>query len=133
VKLLSQKEAESSLKKQNDELVDTNVRLRRFWREITQKLNNVRENYDPEKLKKLKEFEQFSKDITDKKSGLLTELVSIEKQIEQKKEIYYGLIAKQDKLDEYFYELTEKEKKLKLRETFVLDLEERWKSKQIGL
>jgi hypothetical protein len=128
MKLLDQKQAQSNLKTQNDELIGTNIRLRRFWQEITQKLNTIRENYDPDKLKRLKDFEQFCKDLIIKKSKMLEELVSIEKQIENKKEIYYGLIAKQDKLDEYVYEIQEKEKKLKLREAFVIDLEAKWKS-----
>lgn len=129
--LLSKQSATSKIKQDNDNLIETNIRLRKFWSEITHKLNTVRENYDPEKLKILEDFEEFCKDILGKKSKLLEELSGIEKEIEKKKEIYFKLIEKQDLLDEKAYQVEEAMKKLGLREAFVVDLEEKWKEKNV--
>lgn len=130
MKLLSRTSALSAKKKENDELVDTNIRLRKYESEVTKRLNNIRVNYDPEKLKKLQEFEVFCKDITAKKAKLLEEYRGLEELIELKRELYYGLIVKQDALDERMYQMKEEENKLKLREAFVVDLEEKWQEKQ---
>lgn len=123
MKLLAQKTATSQLKKDNDQLIETNIRLRKSYAEIIQRLNTLKEDYDPEKLKILKDFEDFSKGILEKKSGLLRELQAIENEIAKKKDIYYGVIEKQDLLDEKVYQVAEAQKKLDLREAFVSDLE----------
>lgn len=130
MKLLSQKSALSKRKQDNDELIETNIRLRRYHGEIVQRLNTVKDSYEPDKLLKLKQFELFVKDITAKKAKLLEELTGIEAAIEQKKELYYSLITKQDALDEKLYHLSEAQKKLDLREAFVVDLEQKWRAKQ---
>lgn len=127
MRLLNRTEAQSSLRKENDELVATNVRLRHLWQEIIGKLNTARESYESEKMKKLQEFEIFCKDILEKKSKLLEELMGIEKEIKAKKDLYFGLISKQDALDEKIYQMKEQEKKLDLREAFVGELESKWK------
>ena len=129
MKLLDRKEAQSKVKKDNDDLILSNIRLRKLWQEITHKLNTIKESYEPEKLKTLQEFESFAKDILLKKSKLLEELRGIENEISSKKEIYYGLISKQDLLDEKIYQMKEQEKKLDMREAFVVDLEKKWKEK----
>jgi hypothetical protein len=131
MKLLSKQSATSKLKQDNDNLIETNIRLRKFWSEITQKLNLAKDNYNTEKLQKLKEFEVFCKDILIKKSKLLEELNYIENEISKKKDIYYGMIQKQDLLDEKAYQVEEAIKKLGLREAFVVDLEEKWKQKNV--
>ena len=131
MRLLSKTVAEFDLKRENDELIGTNIRLRQLWQNITQKLNTVRETYEPEKLKKLKDFDDFCKEILAKKSKLLEELAGIETQITQKKELYYGLIAKRDELLEKEYQISEANKKLKLRETFLEELEEKQGEKQL--
>lgn len=130
MKLLSRTQAQSKLAKDNDELVETNIRLRQYEKEIITRLNTVKEDYEPDKLQKLKEFEQFAKGITAKKAKLLEELKGIEIAIEQKKDLYYALITKQDRLEERIYQANEREEKLNLRETFVSDLEEKWRMKQ---
>lgn len=133
MKLLSKTEADSSLKKENEQLIESNIRLRKFWNDINFKLNNARENYDPQKMAKLKDFEAFCKELMAKKEKLLIEYNTLQKAIEQKKEIYYGLITKQDQLDEKIYQMNEQEQKLKLREAFVVDLEVKWKNKNANL
>ena len=125
MKLLDRKEAQSKVKKDNDELILSNIRLRKLWQEITNKLNTIKENYNPDKLKILREFETFCKDILEKKSKLLEELMGIQKEIEKKKDIYFGVIAKQDLLDEKIYQMKEQEKKLDMREAFVGELEKK--------
>lgn len=130
MKLLAKTEAQSKVKRDNDQLIAENLRLRQFWKDITQKLNTVKESYEPDKLAKLKEFEQFAMDLMVRKAKLLEELQGIENEIIRKKDIYFGLIAKQDALDEKIYQMTEAQKKLDLRERFVVDLEQKWRAKQ---
>jgi hypothetical protein len=131
MRLLSKTGVDNKIRVENDELVDRNIRLRQFERTITERLNTIKESYEPDKLAKLTEFETFCKDIEAKKQKLLRELDGIGKLIESKKEIYYGLITKQDQLEERIYQATEQEAKLKLREAFVVDLEQKWRAKQL--
>lgn len=130
MKLLAKPVVENKLKKENDELLDRNIRLRQFERAITERLNTVKDSYEPEKLAKLKEFEEFCKDILEKKAKLLRELDGIGKLIEQKKDIYYGLVVKQDELEERVHQANQKDEKLRLRELFVSELEQKWREKQ---
>lgn len=130
MKLLSSTTARSKRKQENDALVDSNVRLRKFHRDITEKLNTVKDNYEPEKLQKLREFETFCKDIEVKRHKILTELAGWQKLVEETKELYYSFVVKQDQLQEVKYVIDEENKKLDLREAFVLDLEQKWRNKQ---
>ena len=130
MKLLTKNLAETEIKRENEELLSTNIRLRKFWQEITQKLNNARDNYEPEKMRALKDYEDFCKTLLAKKSELLKELQGIRNEIEKKKEIYFGMIEKQDLLQEKAYQIKEEGEKLRLRESFVEDLERKWQEKQ---
>lgn len=129
MKLLDRKESQSKIKKENDELIMSNIRLRKLFKDITDKLNTIKESYEPAKLKKLQEFEVFCEEILKKKSKLLEELQGIENEIVKKKDIYYGLIAKQDLLDARIIEIKESEKKLEIREIFMQELETKWREK----
>ena len=133
MKLLSKTEVDSSLKKENEQLIESNIRLRKFWKDITEKLNTARDNYDPQKMAKLKDFEAFCKDLLFKKEKLLQEYNALEAEIQKKKDIYYGMIEKQDLLDEKIYQVAEAHKKLELREKFVVDLEAKWKQKNANI
>ncbi len=130
MKLLDRKDARSSAKRENDVLIESNIRLREYHGEITTKLNTIKESYDPDKLKLLRDFENYSKEIQVKKDVVLGELNTITKMVEDKKEILYGLVAKSDDLIEKEYLINEENKKLSLREVFVQDLELKWKLKQ---
>ncbi len=130
MKLLAKDIAQSKIKKNNDELVDVNIRLRKSYAEIISRLNTAKLNYEPEKIKAYEDFERFCKELKVKKSKLLEELNMLEAEIERKKDLYYGLIAKQDQLDEKVYQINEKEKKLDLREKFILDIEQKIQNKQ---
>lgn len=130
MRLLPKKEVTNRLSKENDELVDRNIRLRKLEKDILKRLDTIKEDYTPEKIKRLKEFENFVRDITEKKSKLLEELNAVGKMIEQKKETYYAMINANDALEEKLYKLKEQEKKLDLRQTFVEDLEEKFRAKQ---
>ena len=132
MKLLSKKESESKIKKENDELIEPNIRLRKYFAEITHKLNTIKENYEPEKMARLKDFEVFCKDLLIKKDNLLQEYNALEAEIQKKKDVYYGLIEKQDVLDEKIYQANEQEKKLNLREIFVSDLEQKFREKTLS-
>ncbi len=130
MKLMSQVEARSRKKRENDALVDSNLRLKGYYNTISKKLSTIKEDYDPDKLQKLAEFERFCKDIELQRTKLLQELAGIQKLVADTKEIYYGLITKQDELFEKQYKIEEENKKLDLREAFVTDLEKKWQAKQ---
>lgn len=125
MKLLPKQEADSRIKKENEELLDTNIRLHKHYKSITTKLDRLKDDYTPEKLKALKEFEDFVKEVSSKKSKLLKELRDLEQRIEDRKDVYYGLVIKQDALEEKLYEMREKESNLELRERFVVELEKK--------
>lgn len=131
MKLLSKTSAHAEIKKENEVLIDTNIRLRKIEKEIRERLNTIKEDYAPDKVKRLQEFERFCKGINDKKSKLLEELSGIEIAITKRKELYYGLVEKQDLLDEKLHNLKEKESKLDLRVAFVEDLEKKWEERSL--
>lgn len=130
MKLLPPPEVHSKKKLENDTLIESNIRLRQVNVSLTHKLNTIKDDYEPDKLRLLKEFEEFVKDNQAKRAELLKELAGIQKAIAEAKEIYYGYIEKKDKLMELEYKISEENKKLDLRETFVLDLEKKWRDKQ---
>jgi len=130
MKLLSIKDAKSKAKLENDALIDSSIRLKKYHQDLTTKLNNLKDNYDGDKLEKLREFEQFCKDIEVKRTKVLEELANWQKLVAETKEIYYGFISRADELQEKEYQIEEEHKKLNLRETFVLDLEAKWRDKQ---
>ena len=131
MKLLTRKEATIGLKKENDNLIGSNLRLREMEKQVLKRLNEAKANYDPEKMKALKDFEQFTADLMEKKSKLLKELNAYEKLIEERKDIYYGLVSKMDLLDEKAHQVAEANKKLDLREAFVTDLERKIRNTQV--
>ena len=83
-------------------------------------------------MARLKDFEVFCKDLLIKKDNLLQEYNALEAEIQKKKDVYYGLIEKQDVLDEKIYQANEQEKKLNLREIFVSDLEQKFREKTLS-
>lgn len=121
MKLLSKPEVKSRIQLNNDELLATNIRLRKVYSELLAKINNAKVLYS--KDDRIKEYEQFCADILQKKSILLNSLKTLEDEIERKKEIIYGLIEKQDVLIEKEAEIKEREAKLDLRESFVKNIE----------
>jgi hypothetical protein len=133
MKLLAKKEAEKSIKKSNEELLGSNLRLRQLEKNVLSRLNTAKLDYEPEKMKALKDFEEFVADLSQKKSKLLEEMHAYNKLIQERKDIYYGLIEKQDLLEEKIYQMNEENRKLDLRETFIRDLEQRVNQKANGL
>lgn len=129
MKLLAKTDAQRRIKEDNENLIDTNIRLRKYWRQVVGKLNTVRDTYEPEKMRRLDEFEAFCKDLNAKKSKLLEEYADLEHQLEIRKDLYYGLITKSDALEERSHEIREMNSKLDLREAFVTDLERKWREK----
>ena len=125
MKLLPKQEAKSRIKKENEELIDTNIRLRKQYKSILKKLDTIKDDYTPERVKILEDFEKFCIDIQQKESKLLQNLEYIKQEIEKKKDIYFGMIERQDQLDERIYQADEKEKKLDLRENFLKELEKK--------
>jgi hypothetical protein len=131
MKLLAKKEARTRIAKSNEALFDNVLRLRQVEKDLLHRLNTAKTNYDPEKVKALKDFEQFVSELNQKKSALLKDLNAYEKLIEDRKEIYYGLIEKQDLLEEKRHQVEEAHRKLDLRESFIVDLERRIREKQL--
>ena len=130
MRLLTKTKARRGIKRENEVLIESNLRLDDYHKLITHKLNTIKDDYEPEKLKMLEEFEAFCVEQQVKREKVLGELSAIQKMIEDKKEVYYGLIEKQDALEEKQHQLDEENKKLNLREAFVLDLEQKWRNKQ---
>lgn len=131
MQLLAKKEAQIGIKKDNEELIVSNIRLRGMEKQVIERLNEAKLNYDPEKMKALKDFEAFVAEINEKKSKLLAELNALDSLIEERKEIYYGLIEKQDLLEEKINQVEERERKVELREVFATDLERKIREKQV--
>lgn len=130
MKLLTKTEVNSRKQLENETLIASNIRLRTYERDITKKLNNIKDTYEPDKLKRLEEFERFCKDIEVKRIKVLKELAQWQKLVDDTKEIYYGFIARKDELQEKEYQIQEENKKLDLRQTFITDLEAKWREKQ---
>lgn len=125
MKLLSKAEAQSKVKRENAAISEENARLRKEYRELIAKLSSAKSNYDPEKIKALEVFESFSKIVTSKREKMLREMAALDKEITARKELYYGLIEKQDELQDRDHTIKEKETTLELREQFVNGLEKR--------
>lgn len=117
MKLFTKTETLENLRNEKRFLEATNERLDKLVKE-NQKLLNV-EEFDAKILAKQKELKSVEGAYITKKSELLKELRSIELLIESKKEILYGLIEKQDELDERERNISEQEEKLKLQAQFV--------------
>lgn len=132
MKLLSKQEVNKGLKKQRDEIVEKTSRLHGYLTEGIKRLNNLKDDYGTDREKKLKEFEDFVKQINEKKSVLLKELKAYETLIEERKELYYALVEKADLLEERNRDIEIKTRKLEDRERFVIEsetkLEAQWNS-----
>lgn len=129
MKLLSKPDAQSKIKKANEQDLETSLRLRTLIREQRQELATLREDYEPEKIAKKAEYDTFCKEIQAKKEKLLRELSAIEQEIAAKKDLYFGLVAKQDALEERLYQTQERERKVELRENFISEIERQWSTK----
>lgn len=77
---------------------------------------------------KIEVGQDFSGKLMAQKSKLLKEYQQLEKKVEEKKEILYGLIEKQDQLDERERAIDVKEQNLNHRETFIKALEEKMRN-----
>lgn len=125
MKLLSRSEAQSQIKKRNDTLVEESVRLQGIRRKEEIRLSQAKADYSPEKAEALRDFEAFSDGIAEKKSKLLRELKTVDTAVNDKKELYYGLVEQMDVLIEREHAVNEREKKVDLRERFVQELEKK--------
>lgn len=125
MKLLTKQEATSKKKQENDALIESNIRLRQKEKDILGKLNGLKTNYDPEKIKAFQEYQTYMEDLNGKKSKALAELTAIQRMVDDKKEAYYKLLEREDELIEKMYLASEREKKLDLREAFVKGIEQK--------
>lgn len=125
MRLLQKQEAEGSLKRENADLLDDNIRLRELYGKAVERFRGMKDDYSEDKLKKLKEYESFCLELNGKKTKLLKELTEIEKAVSDRKETYYGLVAKQDALQERLYQVEQRERNLDMRENFIKEIEEK--------
>ena len=72
------------------------------------------------------------KQIVDEEVAQGKKREDVQKAVDEKKEIYYGLIEKQDFLIEKAYQIHESNKKLDIREEFVTQLEKSFKERTNG-
>ena len=132
MRLLQKQEAEHSLKRENDELVDQNLTLRSYYGKALERLRGAKDDYSKDKLKKMEEYEAFCRALDEKKAKKLQELAEVSKAVEDRREIYYGLVAKQDSLEDRIYKQDQREKILDLRENFIKEIEEKQNAKLYG-
>lgn len=130
MKLLNRTEAQMTKKKENDNLILSNIRLREYGKVITERLRTIKDSYEPEKVQRLQDFEDFCKDLMEKKAKILAELAGLQKLVTETKELYYGYVQRSDELLEKKYQIDEDNKKLDLRQIFISDLENKWREKQ---
>ena len=129
MKLLSKEVIETSKKRDNDKLRFETKRLSQLKKRLIDSYHGVKSNYSDDKVKAKAEFDAFVTELNKKKSILLKSLKEYEQEIETKKEIIFGLVARSDELEERVYEIEEREKKLALREAYVGDLEKKLSEK----
>lgn len=125
MKLLTKDQAYSKKKTENDALIESNIRLQKREKDVLTRMNNLKSNYDPEKLKAYVEYQGYVEDLNKKKSALLAEFTKVEELLNDKKESYYLLLEREDELIEKIYLANEREKKLDLREGFIKDIEKK--------
>ena len=90
MKLIPKEKAKTLVAKENDSLREENKKLRDEFHILSSNLKNIKLDYSPEKLKAKEEFDIFIKDISEKKSKLLKEVLELEQLIRDKKEITHG-------------------------------------------
>lgn len=89
----------------------------------------MKDDYSQDKMNKQRDFNNFCTDLLSKKSELLQEYAIWEKKLEEKKDMFYELVERQDALQDKESKLNEREKTLKLREDFNKETEEQIKRK----
>lgn len=117
MKIFSKQDVHQKIKRDNDLLIQDNLRLRK--KNETLHKSNTGIDYN----KAEQDFKKFIAEINDKRQKMLLELEELQKAIDLRKDIYYGLVEKQDILEERIYKLEQKEKQLDARERFVNQLE----------
>lgn len=132
MKLFAKQDAHLKIKRDSEQLIEQNMRVRTNYESTIRKINTAKLSYDKDKLKAMEEFDKFIHDITLKKAKLLEELQKVQQAIDEKKELYYSLMEKQDLLEEKLYQLQEKERKLEIRESYVGELEKNFNNKANG-
>lgn len=121
MKLLSKPELKSRLHKENEDLIETNQRLRKIYKEWLIKLNSVKNEYSKDKERE--DFDRLCLEFGRKKSELLKELSDLQERVNGKREVVDELIEKQDEIQEREYRVKEMETKLNLRESFIKQVE----------
>lgn len=129
MKLLSKQKVDNRIKRERDVLLEDASRLRKYIRQQEAKLSTIKDDYSRDKLEALKEFEAFVGRLHDAKDKLLKEYNDVNEEIKKRQEVYYGLVEKQDALDEREYQIQRKEQKLNDREGFIKQLEAKWQKR----
>lgn len=125
MKLFTKEEVHSGVKEDNERLKAENHHLQLVNRSLNKRLDRTRSNFSQDRVQAQQQYEEFQNEIARKKSQLLEELITIQKEIKKERDLYYGLIAKQDSLDERLHDIEERETKLKMRESYVEELEKK--------
>jgi len=123
MKIFSPEKIKIEGEKKADRLAFEKVQLEKQVRDLQIELQAVRGQLNADKSKIDKTFKEFVQDINAKKSNLLKELLEVERQLEKKKDLFYGLVEKQDTLRDREIEVSEKEENLRRREVYVRSLE----------
>jgi len=123
MKLLTKEEVNKVARQQNRELAQKNSRLVDFFQRSIKKLNNT--EIDSDLQRKQYDYDKTVQDFLERKDTMLQELMMLQRKVEEKKDILYSLIDKQDELDERERTLREKEEVIKLQAQFVDQISEK--------
>ena len=104
-------------KDQTRELTLKNERLAGSLRKLLALQKDI--EFDADKAKKVADYQVWCEDLQKKMSKELGNLKAYEKLVEEKKEEYYGLVAKKDEIEDRIIDLKEEQKKQELQVAFT--------------
>ena len=122
MELFTPERIKSETERNNDALEIRSMYLTRMVKSLETKIRVLRGEYEAVKNETKVDF---ADKILQQKSVLLKELGEIQTKIKKANELYYGMVEKQDVLEEREYKLIQKEENLNKREEYVKMIEKK--------
>lgn len=119
-KLFSPEEISKRRHESNRELTAKNERVISSLKKVLKLQEQI--DFEPEKAKKVQEFQVWCDDLNQKKSVLLKELNKYKSALDSSKEELYRVIARKDKFEDEITDLREEIGRLKLQIDFSKNL-----------
>lgn len=120
MELFKKEQINAKRKDQTRELMVKNERLIKSLRKVLDLQNDI--EFDQDKAKKVKDYQVWCEDLQKKMSKELGNLKAYEKLVDDKKEEYYGLVAKRDEIEDKIMDLKEELGRLELQVAFKREL-----------